>query len=114
MKHRAAAIRTVHRGDQIERLAISADQQMLAIVYRDPIKPDATRASAEYSRLLEQRHPYAGLRQRDGCGATGPAAADHRDRMRYASRHGRSRRTQAARAVFHAIQNLRSGVNAMR
>jgi hypothetical protein len=42
-KHRAAAIRTVHRGDQIERLAISADQQMLAIVYRDPIKPDATR-----------------------------------------------------------------------
>ena len=103
-RHRA---RRVHALDQRERAAIGADQQMLAVVERDAGERDATRASAERSRLLDELDPHAGLRELDGGRASRPAAADDGDMAASAS-------VTRRRDVFHAIQSLRSGVSAIR
>ena len=103
MKQRAHAISAVDRCDEVLRLPIGADDEMLAIVEGDTIDHDAAGAAAKGLPLLEQRDRIPGLRQRHRGGEARPAGTDDRNPA-----------YEAARAVVHAIQNLRNGVSAMR
>ncbi len=90
----------VHQG---QRLAVRADQDVLAVVELDAVEPEAARASAQRRCGLEQRHAVAGGGGLHRSGDAGPAAADH------GKVHQRSRQF-----VHIASQALRSGVSAMR
>ena len=99
----------MHAFNEPERSAVGADQQVLSVVECNPGQGDAPCTAADDTRLLEQRHANAGLGKFDRRGAARPAATDDGDGdVRFdAGRQGR-------RAVFHAIQSLRSGVSAIR
>ena len=90
---------------QCQRFRIGAEQQVLAVVDRQAGALDAPRPSAGNRAGLEQRDLDAGVGQRDGGRAAGPAGADDRDRA--AAVHDR-------REVFQAIHSLRNGVSDVR
>ena len=75
---------------------------MLSVVERQPVADDAPRATPEVLGRFVQCNSVSSLGECQRRGATGPAAAD--DRNRYA----------LFRAVFHAIHNFRSGVSDVR
>ena len=87
-----------HQG---QRLAIGAEQDVLAVVQRAAVDVDAAGAAAEGAAGFEQGGVDAGCRQFDGGGDARPAAADDGD-------------LHAKAQVFQAIQSLRTGVSAMR
>ncbi len=98
---------------QRQRLAIRADQDVLAVVERDlpSVRGDprhAPRAAAERARSLEQRDVHAGIGEMRGGREPGPASADDGDALR-----GRAHRPGATH-VRHAIHSLRIGVSEMR
>jgi len=87
---------------QPQRLAIRADQDVLAVVEVDSVDGDAPRPTPQAARGFENRYAKAALREGDRSSESGPAAADNRDA------------TQAVTQVRHAIQSLRIGVSAVR
>ena len=106
MEQRRGSPGRVHALNHSQRAAVGADDEVLAIVEHDAGQRDASGATAEDTRLLDQRDADAVLGELHGGGAARPAAADDSDMLERAG-HGR-------RAVFHAIQSLRSGVSAIR
>ena len=90
-----------YRAHQAQGFAVSADQDMLAVVECDAFDLDRARAAAQMPRRFEYGDRDLRLRQRDGRGHAGPAGADDGD-------------AHAVIQVFHAIHSLRTGVNAVR
>ncbi len=87
---------------QPQRLAVRADQDVLAVVEIDAIYAHAARAAAQAARSFEDRGADAALREGDRSSESGPAGADDRGAA------------QAVTQVRHAIQSLRIGVSAVR
>ena len=86
---------------QAQGFAVSADQNVLAVVEFDAFDFDRTRAAAQMPCCFEYRDRDLRLRQRDRRGHAGPAGADDGD-------------VHTVIQVFHAIHSLRTGVNAVR
>jgi hypothetical protein len=105
----------VHGPEQRAGGLVRADEEVLAVVDREPGALDAARATAEHVCRLVQDDGDAAARERPRRRASGPSAADHRDRRSGAAalRLGTRAHGQAARAVRHAIHSLRSGVRAI-
>ncbi len=100
--------------DQRQRGAVRADQEVLAVVAGNAVDRDGAGASTQRRGLLVERHVDATIGEPHRRRAAGPAAADHRDARRWLCTRCVGTAPHAARAVFQAIQNLRSGVRAMR
>ena len=98
----------VHRAQQRQRLRVSPEQQVLAIVDDAIVDDDAARATAEYLRGFEDGNRPRGTRECDRGGHTGPAAAHDRDPV------GHLRFPQYDHDVFQAIHALANGVKAIR
>ena len=87
---------------QPQRLAVRADEDMLAVVEVDAVYAHAARAAAQAARGFEDRYADAALGEGDRGSESGPAGADDRGAA------------QAVTQVRHAIQSLRIGVSAVR
>ena len=86
---------------QAQRLAIGAEQDVLAVVQPAPVELDCTGAPAQRAPGFVKGGGDTGRRQFDGSRDARPAAADDGD-------------LHAKAQVFQAIQSLRTGVSAMR
>ena len=87
-----------HQG---QRVAVGAEQDVLAVVQRPAVDGNGARPSAEDTTGFVQGGIDTGRRQLDSGGDARPAAADDGD-------------FHAKAQVFQAIQILRTGVSAMR
>ena len=87
---------------QAQRLAIRADQDVLAVVEVDSVEGHAPRPAPKAAGGFEDGYADALLREGDRSSESGPAGPDNRDA------------TQAVTQVRHAIQSLRIGVSAVR
>ena len=88
-----------HAAHEAQRLGVSTDQDMLAVVEVDAVHRDAPRPAAEAPGGFEDGDRNAARGEDDRGGEAGPARADDR----YAPTH-----------VRQAIQSFRIGVRAMR
>ena len=95
--------------NQGERIAIRAQQQMLAVVEGCAVEYHAAGPATQRLRGLEHGDGNAGGGQGHGGREACPTAADYGD-IALGCPCGHQARTQ----VFQAIQSLRTGVNAMR
>ena len=102
--------RGAHLAHQGQRAAVSADQDVLAVVQRQAVHRHLAGAAAQLRRHLEQRDLGAGADAGHRGGQAGPAAADDRHPGHGAWGHGQ----RACQLVRIAIHTLRSGVSAMR
>ena len=60
MEQAGPAFRAVDQRDELQRLSVSADEKMLAIVQGDPVVHDPACTAAKRLRLLEQRYRDSG------------------------------------------------------
>ena len=94
--------------DQLQRLFVCTEQDVLAVVERLAFEFDGACAAAQGPTGLEQRDGHAGFGQCQGCRAAGPAATHDRDTGSIqVSGHGNSQ-------VLLASHSLRNGVSETR
>ncbi len=103
-----------------QRLAIGADQDVLAVVEVHAVYAHAPGAAAQAARGLENGYGDAALGERDGCGEARPAGADDsyaiqsRPLTLALSPRGEGKLLSGDPGPRHAIQSLRTGVSAVR
>src|SRR3569623_3237840 len=94
--------------NQLQRLFVRTEQDVLAVVERLAFEFDGTCASAQGTAGLEQCDGHAGFGQCQGCRAAGPAATHESDTwLVQFSCHGNSQ-------VLLASHSLRNGVSETR
>ena len=94
-----------HLAHEAQAFGVGADQDVLAVVQRQSVGVQRTGTAAHAARGLEDGGPHARCGQFNGGRQTGPAGADDGDT------HAQKR---PSACIFHASQNLRSGVRLVR